>query len=103
MTTGTIKLRTAIKDGVATVRALIRHPMDVGSLGRKGEPHRDPHYIHTVTCEHNGAAVFTAHWGFGIAKDPYLSFEFGDAKAGDRLSIRWEDNHGESDALEATL
>ena len=103
MSSGTIKLRTSLRDGVATVRALIRHPMDVGSLGRKDVPKREPHYIHTVRCEHNGKPVLTAHWGFGVSKDPYLSFEFSGAQTGDHLSIRWEDNHGDSDALEATL
>ncbi|MGQ0658362.1 MAG: thiosulfate oxidation carrier complex protein SoxZ [Chromatiales bacterium] len=99
-----IKIRTALEDGVCTLRALIRHPMETG--GRKDEAtgERIPaHHITELTCEHNGEPVMTCHWGTGIAKNPYLSFRFRDARAGDTVTLRWTDNRGESDAIHAAI
>ncbi|MFP4081081.1 MAG: thiosulfate oxidation carrier complex protein SoxZ, partial [Ectothiorhodospira sp.] len=45
----------------------------------------------------------TAHWGPGISRNPYLSFRFEGASAGDTLRISWEDNKGESDSTEAEI
>lgn len=103
-TNNTIKVRTAIADGVCIVRALLRHPMETGSRKDKRTGALIPaHHITELVCEHNGKAVMTCYWGTGIARNPYLSFKFGEAKAGDTLTLRWLDNRGETDALEVIL
>ena len=101
--TATIKLRTGIKNGTATIRALIKHPMEVGSRGKIRVRHIPSHFITDVTCEHNGKVVLNAYWGPGISKNPYLSFSFADAAEGDRFSIAWRDNRGGADLLETRL
>jgi len=87
----TIKVRTELRKGALTVRALIRHPMDVGRRLQDGtvEP---AHFITRVVCTLNDDVVLDADWGGGIAKDPYLSFVVEGAKAGDRLTLGWRDN-----------
>jgi sulfur-oxidizing protein SoxZ len=45
----------------------------------------------------------TALWGAAVSKNPYLSFKFSGAKAGDTLKISWVDNKGESDSLETKV
>jgi len=100
----TLKLRTATAGGVCTVRALIRHPMETG--GRKNAQTGQlipAHHITELSCEHNGSTVLTCHWGTGIAKNPYLSFRFSGAKAGDILLVRWSDNLGASDSIRTVL
>lgn len=99
----TIKLRTALKGGTATIRALIRHPMEVGRRSGKDGAAVPSHFITRVTCEHNGKPVLIAHWGAGVSKDPYLSFIFEGAAPGDRFVLRWEDNQGEADSLDVSL
>jgi len=99
---GTIKLRTAINDGVATVRLLVKHPMNVGGRRENGEVVA-PHFIREITCTHDGEVVMLGHWGAGIARNPYLSFRFSGAHEGDELVIRWIDNRGAKDEFTAVL
>jgi sulfur-oxidizing protein SoxZ len=98
----TIKVRTELRKGALTVRALIRHPMDVGRRLRDGtvEP---AHFITRVVCTLNDDVVLDADWGGGIAKDPYLSFVVEGAKAGDRLTLGWRDNQDGRDEFTVEL
>ncbi|WP_372714449.1 thiosulfate oxidation carrier complex protein SoxZ, partial [Ilyobacter sp.] len=43
-------------------------------------------------AEHNGTKIMTANWGGGISKNPYMSFKFKGAAAGDKIRIAWVDN-----------
>ena len=99
-----IKVRAKVSGDVTTVKALISHPMETGlrkdSKTKKVIP---AHFIQEVICEHNGSNVMTAFWGPGVSKNPYLSFRFKGGKAGDSLKIRWVDNKGESDSLDAKI
>jgi sulfur-oxidizing protein SoxZ len=78
--------------------------MDTGLVKDKktGKP-IPAHFIQEVTCEHNGNNVLTALWGAAISKNPYLSFKFKGAKAGDTLKLSWVDNKGESDSTETKI
>jgi len=100
----TIKVRAKLAGDVTTVKALISHPMDTGLVKDKktGKP-IPAHFIQEVVCEHNGNAVLTALWGVAISKNPYLSFRFKGAKVGDKLTLRWVDNTGQSDSQEIVI
>ena len=99
-----IKIRAKVDGDVTTVKALISHPMDTGLVKDKktGKP-IPAHFIQEVTCEHNGNNVLTALWGAAISKNPYLSFKFKGAKAGDTLKLSWVDNKGEKDSTEVKI
>jgi sulfur-oxidizing protein SoxZ len=100
-----IKMRATLGDnGVTTVKILISHPMDTGLVKDKKTGNLIPaHFIQEVVCEHNGNNVMTAEWGPAISKNPYLSFRFKGAKAGDSVKVNWVDNQGNSDSDEATI
>ena len=100
----TIKIRAKLSGGVTTVKTLISHPMDTGLIKDKKTGQLIPaHFIQEVKCEHNGATVLTALWGPPVSKNPYLSFKFSGAKAGETVKLSWVDNKGESDSTEATI
>jgi len=61
------------------------------------------HFIQEVVCQHKGTTVMTANWGVAISKNPYLSFKFTGAAAGDTVSLSWVDNKGEKDSLDTTI
>ncbi|MDH5446607.1 MAG: thiosulfate oxidation carrier complex protein SoxZ, partial [Gammaproteobacteria bacterium] len=42
-------------------------------------------------------------WGPAVSKNPYLSFAFTGAKAGDSVKLSWVDNTGKSDSAEAKV
>ena len=98
-----IKIRTSLENGVATVRALIRHPMENGF--RKDENGRliPAHYIRELVCRHGDRVVMTCNWGPGVSKNPYLSFKIKAVKAGDPISLSWTDNLGAQDSVTALV
>ena len=99
-----IKMRAATADGVTTIKALISHPMDTGLVKDKKTGQTIPaHFIQEVVCKHKDTTVLTANWGAAISKNPYLSFKFKGAAAGDTVSLSWVDNKGEKDSADATI
>ena len=99
-----IKIRAKLSGDVTTVKALIKHPMDTGLVKDKKTGKVIPaHFIQEVTCEHGGNKVMTAMWGAAVSKNPYLSFKFAGAKAGDTVKLSWVDNKGESDSAETQV
>ncbi|MGD2082643.1 MAG: thiosulfate oxidation carrier complex protein SoxZ [Chromatiales bacterium] len=99
-----IKIRAKADDGVVTVKSLMTHPMETGQRKDKktGEP-IPAHFIQEVTCTHQGNTVMTALWSGGVSKNPYLSFKFKGGKEGEKITLSWVDNKGESDSAEATI
>lgn len=98
-----IKVRAKVKDGVAEVKALMKHDMETGTQKDKEGNLIPAHHITEVTCEHNGKVVMKANWGPAVSKNPYFSFGFKGAKAGDKVKISWVDNKGETDTVEAAI
>jgi len=98
---GTIKVRTSLHEDVATVRTIIRHPMDTGYQSDPESGKIIPaHYIENVEIYHNDKLVMQCDWSRAISRNPYLSFRFSGAAPGDKLQITWQDNQGESDSAE---
>jgi sulfur-oxidizing protein SoxZ len=99
-----IKIRAKTKNGVTTVKTLISHPMESGQRKNSKTGEKIPaHHVTEVMAEHNGNQVMSANWGGGISKNPYMSFKFKGAAAGDTVKISWVDNKGEGDSAEAQI
>lgn len=99
-----IKIRAKDSNGIATVKALINHPMETGLRKDKKTGNMiAAHFIQNVVCEHKGKKVLDAHWGTAISKNPYLSFRIKGASKGDELKLSWTDNTGQSDSAVATI
>jgi sulfur-oxidizing protein SoxZ len=99
-----IKLRAKAKDGVATVKALISHPMETGLRKDKKSGQPIPaEFIQEVVCESGGKTVLSAQWGSAISKNPFLSFKFSGAKSGDSIKVSWVDNKGNSDSIDSEI
>lgn len=99
-----IKIRAKAKGGVTTVKTLMSHPMESGLRKNSKTGKKIPAFhITEVTAEHNGNVVMTANWSGGISKNPYLSFKFKGAAAGDKIKITWVDNTGKGDSAEAAI
>ena len=99
-----IKMRAKASGGVTTIKALISHPMETGTRKDKKTGEAIPaHFIQEVVCKHGDKTVMTAQWGAAISKNPYLSFKFTGGNAGDKVSLSWTDNKGNSDSAEASI
>lgn len=100
-----IKLRAFVGDnGIATIKAILFHPMETGLRKDKKTGQTIPaHHITEAVVEHNGKNVLTCLWGTGVSKNPFLSFDLKNSKVGDSVKISWVDNKGGSDSAEAKL
>jgi sulfur-oxidizing protein SoxZ len=61
------------------------------------------HYINDVKASSGGKTVMTARWGQAISQNPYLQFRFKGAKAGDKVSVTWTDNTGDTRTDEVAI
>jgi sulfur-oxidizing protein SoxZ len=101
------KRRTRVKtektENGIRVTCLIKHPMETGNrLGADGA--KIPiHYIKFVDFGVNGDHVGTINLGPGVSADPYLSMDIAAAVSGDKVSLHWEDNKGESDTVDTVV
>lgn len=98
-----IRLRAQMKGGSTEVKALMSHNMETGLRKDKAGNKIPPHFIQEVKAEHKGNVVMLASWGVAVSKNPYLSFRFNGAAAGDTVTVSWVDNKGESASADTTI
>jgi sulfur-oxidizing protein SoxZ len=85
----------AVKRGEAIeVRISIRHPMETGFRVDDVGKTIARNTIREFVCRYNGAEVFRASLGSGIAANPYLRFFVAAADSGE-LVFEWVDDAGE--------
>ena len=99
-----IKIRAKDKGGVASVKFLMKHPMETGlRKDRKTGKNIPAHYITDVTVSLNDTKVLTAYLGPAVSQDPYLSAEIRGASKGDTVTVAWVDNQGERASADASV
>ncbi|MEI7536536.1 MAG: thiosulfate oxidation carrier complex protein SoxZ [Comamonadaceae bacterium] len=98
-----MRIRAQAVAGNATVRVLMSHEMETGQRRDAAGKIIPAWHITEVSATHNGKQVLSAEWGTGIAKNPFLQFNIKGAKVGDKISIAWKDNRGDSRTDEATV
>jgi sulfur-oxidizing protein SoxZ len=89
-------------DGVE-VRVLMSHEMESGQRRDSGGNVVPAHFIQNVTVSHAGKPVLSAEWGPAVAKNPYLQFKFKGGKKGEKVTVVWVDNKGDTRTDEATI
>jgi sulfur-oxidizing protein SoxZ len=99
-----MKIRAQLQGEVADIKVLMFHPMETGL--RKDPVSGDlvpAHFIQRVVATLNGKNVMEAQWSMAVSKNPFVNFRIRGAKAGDKVSVAWEDNMGAKASIEATL
>jgi sulfur-oxidizing protein SoxZ len=98
-----MRIRAQSAAAGATVRVLMSHEMESGQRKDTAGATIPAWYIQEVTALHNGKTVLTAQWGPSVAKNPFLEFVVKGAKAGDKISVNWKDNKGDTRSDEAVV
>ena len=99
-----MRMRVIRKGEVADVKMLVFHPMETGY--RKSPVNGEiipKHFIKTLQARHNGELVLETEWSRSVSRNPFLHFRLLNAKAGDKITVAWEDNFGETGSGEATV
>ncbi|WP_205750296.1 thiosulfate oxidation carrier complex protein SoxZ [Diaphorobacter sp. HDW4B] len=98
-----MRIRAQAAGDKVTVRVLMSHEMETGQRKDASGQVIPAWYIQDVSASLNGKPVFRAEWGPAVSKNPFLQFNLKGAKAGDKLSVTWKDNKGETRTDEATV
>ena len=98
-----MKLRAKLKDNLTEVKAIIIHPMHTGR-GKDDAGNIIPaHFIQLIDLTLNGQPIMQIQCGTGIAKNPYLTCYADNAKVGDKISLTWHDNLGNTSSGEVVV
>ena len=94
--------REARRGEIIEIRIAIQHPMETGfrfDLMGRSIP---KNVINSLVVRYNGAEIFSAEMGSGIAANPYLQF-YTVAEASGALVFEWVDDSGERGSERATI
>ncbi len=98
-----MRIRAQVAGDKATVRVLMSHEMETGLRKDAAGKAIPAWYVQEVSAQLNGKPVLTAAWGPSVSKNPFLQFNIKGAKAGDKVSVTWKDNKGETRTDEAVV
>ena len=98
-----MRIRAQAAGDKATVRVLMSHEMESGQRKDSAGKLVPAWFINEVSASLNGKVVMTAEWGPAVSKNPFMQFVVKGAKAGDKISLSWKDNKGDSRTDEATV
>ena len=98
-----MRIRAQASGGNAVIRVLMSHEMETGQRRDSAGQLVPAWHIQEVTATHNGQPVFSADWGPGVSKNPFLQFTIKNGKAGDKVGVTWKDNKGDTRSDQATV
>lgn len=98
-----MKIRAAVKEGVTEVKILMQHNMETG-LRKEADGKLVPAWFITdVKAQHQGRTVLEAEFGLSVSKNPYLMFRFKGGAAGEKITVTWVDNTGDTRTDETAI
>lgn len=98
-----MRIRARDKGGEIEVKVLMRHDMETGQR-KDGTGNPIPaHHITSLVAKCNDKVVLDAQFGPAVSKDPFLAFNFKGGAKGDKVTITWNDNKGDSRTDEAVI
>lgn len=98
-----MRIRAQAAGDKVTVRVLMSHEMETGQRRDAAGRLVPAWFISDVTASHNGKVVLTAEWGPAVSKNPFMQFVVKGGKAGDKITVNWKDNKGDTRTDEATV
>lgn len=98
-----MRIRAVASGDITEVKVLMRHDMETGQRKDSSGAVIPPHFIQNLVAKHNDKVVLDMLMGTSVSKDPFLSFKFKGATKGDKVSVTWTDNKGDSRTDEGTV
>jgi len=98
-----IKIRALIQGEITDIRILLQHPMETGQRKDDKGQTLAAHFIQTFTVSHNGKPMIDGQLNTSVSKNPLFAFKARGIKAGDKLTVAWQDNAGDKRQDEFTI
>jgi len=100
---GPMKMRATWANGFTDVRVLMTHPMETGQRKDPDGNLVPMHFIQTISVQLNGKTVVECEASQGVSRNPVFSFRIKGGARGDKITVAWQDNKGESSSLDAAV
>ncbi len=98
-----IKMRTKLSDGVITLKALIKHPMETGTRKDKKTGNLIPaNHITDLTIMNNDTVISRGEMSTAVSKNPFIGLKLKGEK-GDVITLSYEDNMGKKESAKTTV
>lgn len=98
-----MRIRATANGDVVEVKVLMRHDMESGQRKDAAGKVIPAHFIKTLVAKWKDKVVLDAQFGPAVSKDPFLSFKFKGGAKGDKLSVTWVDNKGDTRTDETAI
>ena len=98
-----MRIRATESGGVTEVKILMKHDMESGQRKDATGKVIPAWHINTVTAKIKDKEVFAAQFGPAVSKDPFLNFKVRGAAKGDKISVSWLDNRGDTRTDEVAI
>lgn len=89
-----IRIRAQLQGSNADIRILMQHPMETGQRKDENGKTVPVHFIQTFNVKLNGQPLIDGQLNTSISRNPLFAFKANNVKAGDKLSVHWQDNTG---------
>lgn len=90
------RLYAVVRNGVTDLRVRMLHVMETGLREDPSGARVPAHYITEVTARHKERVVLSAQFGSSVSTNPYIAIRFQGGVKGDKVSVSWLDNKGET-------
>ena len=98
-----MRIKAKLKGDVATVKLLIKHPMESGRRKDEAGNKIPEKFVQTVTAHIAGTQVFEVNTGPGVSKNPFLQIILNGRAVGDTIDFKWTDSSGATEEDSVTL
>jgi sulfur-oxidizing protein SoxZ len=98
-----MRIRATEAGGVVEVKVLMKHDMESGQRKDAAGKVIPAWHINTITAKVKDKVVFEANFGPAVSKDPFLNFKFKGAAKGEKVSVTWVDNRGDTRTDEVAI
>ena len=90
-----IKIRAQIQGEITDIRILMQHPMETGQRKDEKGDAVPVNFIQTFSVLHNGKLLIDGQLNTSISKNSLFAFKARGIKAGDKLTVAWNDSAGD--------
>jgi sulfur-oxidizing protein SoxZ len=99
-----MKIRATLQGEMVEIRVLMSHPMETGQRkDPKTNQNVPAHFIQNVKCSIGGKVVLEGQLNTAVSRNPVFGFRVKGAKVGDKVTITWTDNKGETRTDEVAI
>lgn len=89
-----MRVKVKSKNDVATVKLLIKHPMENGRRKDESGNLIAANYITKITGHIAGVQIFEVNTGVSVAKNPFIQVMLTGRSIGDKIDFKWIDSSG---------